>query len=123
MGEFWDESPIWRNALINIGVDYDKGFERAPLPHGSVVAIGNLVDCLKIEEDGLYAVLPASPNVGVLVLKAPLPEEPERSFGDYNPGRFAWILNDVRPLKTPIPAKGRQRLWNWDMPNNIQFIA
>jgi hypothetical protein len=38
----------------------------------------------------------------------------ERAFGDYTPGRFAWLLANVRPLPAPIPAKGALGLWTWD---------
>jgi hypothetical protein len=34
-------------------------------------------------------------------------------FGDFTPGRFGWILEDITPLPEPIPAKGFQRLWEW----------
>jgi hypothetical protein len=37
----------------------------------------------------------------------------ERAFGDYSPGRFAWVLEDVQALPTPIPAKGALGLWEW----------
>jgi len=39
--------------------------------------------------------------------------QPETTFGDYGPGRFAWRLEDVRVLKTPIPVRGKQGLWEW----------
>ena len=42
------------------------------------------------------------------------PTEPELSFGDYTPGRFAWILEDVKQFAEPIPAKGALGLWDWD---------
>lgn len=31
--------------------------------------------------------------------------------GDWTPGRFIWRLTDVRPLATPLPAKGQQGFW------------
>jgi hypothetical protein len=31
-----------------------------------------------------------------------------------NPGRYAWILEDIKPLPEPIPARGAQGLWNWE---------
>lgn len=34
--------------------------------------------------------------------------------GIYAPGRYAWILEDVRPLETPIAAKGHLGLWNFE---------
>lgn len=65
-------------------------------PFGKVVAICNLVDCV-----------PITPKFTVKL------SEQERAFGDYTPGRFAWILEDVKRLENPLPAKGMQRLWNW----------
>lgn len=33
-------------------------------------------------------------------------------FGDFTPGRYAFILEDITPCD-PVPAKGRQGLWEW----------
>jgi len=41
------------------------------------------------------------------------PPGPERSFGDYTPGRFAWLLDEPRALAEPIPCKGALGLWNY----------
>lgn len=39
----------------------------------------------------------------------------QEPYGDFSePGRYAWLLTDVRPLTTPVPAKGRQGLWTPD---------
>ena len=38
----------------------------------------------------------------------------ERAFGDYTPGRYAWLLSDVQALAVPIPAKGQLGLWRWE---------
>lgn len=35
-------------------------------------------------------------------------------YGDFTPGRFAWLLGDIKPLDPPVPAKGHQGLWEWD---------
>ena len=37
-------------------------------------------------------------------------------YGDFSPGRWVWLLRDIEKLDPPIPARGRQRLWNWEMP-------
>jgi hypothetical protein len=39
----------------------------------------------------------------------------ELAFGNYDGGRFAWILEDVTPLAVPIPAKGALGLWECDI--------
>ena len=33
--------------------------------------------------------------------------------GKYEVGRYAWILDEVTPLKTPIEAKGQLNIWNY----------
>lgn len=40
----------------------------------------------------------------------------EYPYGDYRPGRFMWITANMKPFENPIPAKGRQKLWNWEEP-------
>ena len=47
----------------------------------------------------------------------------ERLFGNYTPGRFAWILRDVVPVDPPIDAHGWQRLWNWTPPAAVTAEA
>ena len=37
----------------------------------------------------------------------------ELIFGNYDDGRYAWILELVEKFETPIPAKGNRMLWNW----------
>lgn len=37
----------------------------------------------------------------------------EEDFGDFSPGRWAWLLEDVEALPTPIPAKGALGLWTF----------
>lgn len=44
----------------------------------------------------------------------PAPIDDQRPYGDFTPGRYAWLLADVRPLTSPVPAKGRQGLWTPD---------
>ena len=74
---------------------------------------------------GNPAILPYIP-LGAIVAKAYLLDvrstnygiglsDKERSYGDYSPGRFAWILTNIQWLE-PIPAKGALGLWEWDEP-------
>lgn len=41
-------------------------------------------------------------------------------YGDFRPGRWAWLLSDVKPLAEPIPVRGRQGLWNWEIPESMK---
>ena len=40
--------------------------------------------------------------------------EQEFLCGEYSLGRYAWILEDVQPLDTPIPTKGHLNIWNYE---------
>jgi hypothetical protein len=80
---------------------------------GQILAIGNLVDCLEI----IHTVdNEACLENGRIVFGR------EYDFGDYTPGRFAWILENVHQLVEPIPAKGMQRLWNFDETDHLVSI-
>jgi hypothetical protein len=79
-------------------------------PRGVIVAVCNLVGITNTEAviDG-YRVQ-RSDRGHVVYFSA----DSERAFGDYTPGRYAWLLADVRPIDPPIPATGRQGLWEWE---------
>jgi hypothetical protein len=38
----------------------------------------------------------------------------EKEFGDYNPGRYGWLMSSPKVFPKPIPAKGKLLLWNYD---------
>jgi hypothetical protein len=61
---------------------------------GAVVAIADLISCMRTE--GLA------------------PSIEDRAWGNFTPGRYGWVLANVRPLTPPVPARGMQGLWNWD---------
>ena len=78
-------------------------------PHGAIVATCKLVFCREILEwPDLYVYdyrMKAAVKIG---------ESLEGLLGDFRPGRFAWMLEDVQPLRVPIAATGHQGLWNWN---------
>ncbi len=69
------------------------------IPLGVVVATCNLTACTRI-----------TPALTALL------SEQEQDFGNYEPGRFAWSLEDIIMLPEPIPAKGALSLWEWEQP-------
>lgn len=74
------------------------------LPIGVIIAKCNLVDCQKIKEnDGICTI-----TEGHLLINGN-----EYEFGDYTPGRWSWLLEDIQPVE-PIPAKGHLGLWKYD---------
>jgi hypothetical protein len=91
------EQPF-QHALRAISWGYPDGKHYAhDLPLGCVLGTVELVD--------VYCITPNN-----------LPPEPERSFGDYRPGRQAWVLRNPTPFPYPIPARGKLGLWEWQYP-------
>jgi len=77
-------------------------------PLGAVLATCRLV-AVKLIVDSTEALGPCADAARMMP-----PDEPEQSFGNYAPGRYAWILEDVRQLPEPILAKGALGLWEWE---------
>lgn len=88
----------------------EGGIRKDRLPLGAIVAVCNLVDCMVILETGLITANGVFPKTA-----QPLPSDQECTFGDYSPGRYAWLLCDVQALPEPIPAKGALGLWEPDL--------
>lgn len=86
----------FRSTLARHGIH-----SRADLPLGCVVAVVDLTAVYRTED-----------------MRASLGEQ-ELAFGNYGDGRYAWKLGNVRRLAVPVPATGKQRLWWWDVPDNL----
>lgn len=110
------------------------------LPLGAVVATANLVDCVPIlagdrcdradqarlpyprietrADDGLFPdgwIDLYHPTHGAAIDPDDGLSIPEQApYGDFTPGRYAWLLDDIEPLPEPIPARGAQGLWEWE---------
>lgn len=65
---------------------------------GCIIATCNLVDCVEMTAEFLLSM-----------------KSPELDFGHYEIGRVAWILEDVKILAEPIPAKGQLSIWQYDI--------
>jgi hypothetical protein len=61
-------------------------------PRGAIVAVVELFECF--------------PIVGIPM------SQTEVDFGVFRPGRYAWELTNIRPLREPYPILGHQGLWN-----------
>lgn len=83
------------NAAVrrHLGSDWPK-----TVPTGAVVAVATLADAVTVRS------------------AADLPKGDELLFGDYELGRWLWILTDIQPLSSPIAARGHQGIWNIELP-------
>lgn len=73
--------------------------DNLPLNFGHIICKCNLVDCVYMTKE--YVENIKSNNYQ------------EYICGDYKEGRYAWILENITPLKTPIKAKGQLNIWQF----------
>lgn len=86
VAEDCQELPHFRETLVACGFTTLR-----QLPLGSVLAVARLVDCVPTTS-------PRLADIGEL----------ERLLGDYSPGRFGWMFDEIIKLPEPISAKGMQ---------------
>jgi hypothetical protein len=81
----------------------------ADLPRGEIVAIAQLVGCHPTDD-----ITACTSAFEVTRITGIHPCRHERAFGDYTPGRFAWVLGDVQPVSPGVEARGELGLWEWE---------
>lgn len=110
-------------VLINAR-DYPHIWHKiSPLPTGRIVAVGELTNCYEIEryKDRVELVLNHGDYGEYVDIDGMEMGGQEERFGWYADGRYAWELSNVRLIE-PIPAKGRQGLWNWNPPEDWKCV-
>lgn len=75
------------------------GTERPVCPLGAILCVVDLKHCIPTKAVNLY-------------LMPDEHAEHEWEFGNYDVGRYAWALSNLRPLREPISHKGGQGLRN-----------
>lgn len=78
------------------------------LPRGVIVAVACLVECRATGAIAASAAQPADPWPRAWVMEL---SEQERAFGNFEPSRYGWMLEDVRPLAEPVACRGQQGIW------------
>lgn len=99
-------------------------YGRRHIPLGAVVATSTLADVVPIVED--CDDLPYAPALieagygwgrlwpeGASDLGEEFDITDQLPYGDFTPGRYAWLLTDIKPCD-PVPAKGRLGMWDWE---------
>ena len=103
---------VWKGIFKVSGEDVPtSGDILGALPFGRIIAVANLIDCV-----GTDSLLDAD----VLTANG----HREAALGDYSPGRYAWMTDNLRQLRKPIPWKGSQGFFNVpdDIINQVGFV-
>lgn len=83
----------WADAHF-LGTLRARGLEPRDLPYGGVVALVTLYDVVRTRD-----------------VPARMLTDRECAFGDFGPGRWAWLLKEAVP--TWHPVTGSLGLWEW----------
>jgi hypothetical protein len=86
---------------VNVAAVYTDGCHPS-LPRGAVVALARVGACWPAERVG--------------------PWSKEAAFGDYTPGRWAWVFDACYRLAKPVPAVGRHKLWKWSPDYSVERL-
>ena len=94
----------WTKAQREMVADWPEEMMRG-FATGAVVCAVRLVDCVEMNDLGL-----------VTFMLNEYGEPHEATYGDYSPGRFAWVTDAVVRFETPVVWRGRQG-W-FDVPDS-----
>lgn len=68
--------------------------------YGKIICKCELVDCIYMDEKFINEIKQ---------------NQQEYMCGDYQIGRYAWILEKTELIKTKIEAKGKLNIWNFEI--------
>lgn len=85
-------------------VDYDScedfGYGSAPtIPRGVVLCTATLTACIRFTQENVESLFD-----GI--------DDQERLYGDYEPGRYGWMLSNIERICPPIEIRGRQGIFD-----------
>lgn len=79
------------------------------VPRGAIIGAARLRGCYRIGPREFWP--PAGSELDQLLTPT------EREFGNYESGRWAWVLGNAWALSEPIPSRGALGLW--DAPEDV----
>jgi len=97
-GEIFAEDPLFKKYIPQFNA----------LPFGKIIGSAQLDKILRTED---FDLTDAAMNNFTLE---------EKAFGDYNSGRFGWMLSGPVEFQNPIPARGMPGLWS--CPQSIEIL-
>lgn len=100
--DLWADEPFY-SVLVN---------EVSTYRLGHVIAVAELIDCVLMVSGTTDGTI-TNKLLKVILANGEIITGKELEFGHYGPDRYAWILTNVRQIE-PVPAKGMQRLWEWE---------
>lgn len=98
-GELYIHASLTKMTKFDNREELKELIKDMEMKNGYIICKCKLVDCIYMDE---------------AFLKEIKKNHQEYIFGQYEIGRYAWVLKDVEPLKEPIQVKGHLGIWNYD---------
>ena len=107
-----------RKAAEALGLEsqyniYDVLNRLDSLPRGKIISVGEIAHCWRCIGEDRRGDLMILKNAGHSNWENSYINDRELLFGDFSKGRSAWEFKNMKMLSEPIPAKGKQGLWEW----------
>lgn len=84
------------------------------LPFGAIIGMADIIDSVPTERISKAETVPSWDAVVHSGGHTWTITPDEISFGDYGPGRYAWLLANIVKFERPIPARGMLSLWDYE---------
>lgn len=107
-GELYIHASISRSTLNEKNIEFKKLIQDLEYQPSYIICKCNLKDCIYMTKE--YVENMKKTNYQ------------EYFCGEYKEGRYAWILENIEPLSTPIKAKGQLSIWNFYSINEIMNL-
>lgn len=118
-GEKFIENRTWRTSFrgqlaihAGKGTQYLTRQELSKVPHGCVLAIGNLTACVRLSE---IRERDQDPQRRLRLIAGTNKSWSQAARHAHAEGPWCWIIEDVREIE-PVECKGAQQFWNWEQP-------
>lgn len=98
--------PSFMEPIFRHEAEAALGTSIRDLPRGAVLCTAMLTGASQVEQVYLT-------TDGYNIVETSTGRYNADNWGDFAVGRWLWFLSDVRTLKKPQNARGRQRLWGW----------
>lgn len=102
-GELYIHASITKYKLLEKEKEMFQFYQEEMLKPGYILCKCQLIDCIYMTEEYIEDIKCNHPQ--------------EYLCGNYEVGRYAWILDSIELLEHPIMAKGKLGIWNYKEEN------
>ena len=126
-GEKWVENRSWATKYrgwlaihAGRGAQFLTRRQLEKVATGAVVAVAHLVACVDVLAMKRGQ---AFPELYDYAIDGRRLSEAAVLNHRHTQGRIAWVLGGVRQLREPCPARGARGLWQWEVPDLVEFVT